>query len=81
MRIVGLKARLKRLEPKQKAEYFFGCIHVNDPHMFHEADHRYLGTWRVYGHVRGVCGCFDSRNFDTFEQGLDSLKKSLRRHT
>ena len=81
MSIKGLKTRLKKLEPKKLAEYFFGCIHVNDPHCFHTADHHFLGVWRVYGHIRGVCACFDSGNFDTFEQGLELLKKALRRHT
>jgi len=81
MNIAGLKARLKKLEPKIKGNNFFGSIHINDPHIFHTADHHFLGMWRIYGYIQNVCANFEGGYFDTLEEGLQLLKKALRRHT
>ena len=81
MSIKGLKLRLKKLEPKTPASNYFGSIHINDPHIFHTADHHFLGHWRIFGYINGVCGNFEGGYFDTLEEGLSQIKKTLRRHT
>jgi len=76
-----LKNRIAKLEPKEKAEYFFGSLHINDPHLFHEADHHYLGSFKVYGHIKGLCCCFHSGQFDSYEEGMKLLINALKLYT
>jgi len=81
MSIKGLKLRLKKLEPKTKGNNFFGSIHINDPGIFHTADHHFLGRWQIFGYIQGACGVFEDGYFDTFEEALEQIKKVLRRYT
>ncbi|MCL1814895.1 MAG: hypothetical protein FWG27_03615 [Treponema sp.] len=77
MNIGSIKTRLKKLEPKEKADSYFGSLHEHDPHTFPPG----RGSYRVHGRVSGLSMTFDSGYFDTFEEGMETLKKALRKYT
>ena len=77
MNIGSIKTRLKKLEPKQKADRFFGSLHEHDPHTFPPG----RGSYRVHGHIGGLHYTFDNGYFSTFDEGMDLLKKALRKNT
>ena len=87
MNITSLKNRLKKLEPKQLAEHWFGELHSNDPHYNYKFSDSFLGgkicagTWRIFGRNKGLPCCFDSGFFTNFDDGMDLIKKAFRKYT
>ena len=89
MNITNLKNRLKKLEPKQKADHFFGELYTNDPHYACKFSDNFIGgkvvagTWRIFGKIygSGLACCFENGFYSSLEDGMEQITKAFRKHT
>ena len=81
MNIASLKNRVKRLEPKNKADHYFGELHINDPHVYNREGENYTSSWRIFGRFSGLPCCVESGYCSGIEDGIEKLKRAFRKNT